>query len=168
MPEDQIAKIHEMLEDFHTAMLITHAHDQAPSARPMAIARVEPDCGLWFFTGRDSAKVHDIQSDQHVLIACQDERTRYISLSGTAELVSDRAKVRDLWKESYKTWFPKGVDDPDLLLIFVRPEAAEYWDNQGVKGIGYVFEAAKAYFSGQTPHIKEGEQHGKADLRRAA
>lgn len=165
MPDNQITKIQEMLAKFDAAMLITQSHHQTPHARPMAIARVEPDCRLWFFTGRDSAKVHEIQDDQHVLIACQEDRSRYISLSGTAELVSDRAKARELWKETYQTWFPQGVDDPNLLLILVRPKEVEYWDNQGLKGIRYAFEAVKAYASGTTPAIKEGEQHGKVSMR---
>jgi general stress protein 26 len=161
MPNNQVAKIYELLTGFDTALLITQAHHQPLRARPMALARVEADCRLWFFTGRDSAKVHEIQDNQEVLIACQDEHSRYISLSGTAELVANRTQVRELWKESYRTWFPKGVEDPDLLLIAVQPKEAEYWDSHGFKGVRYLFEAAKAYATGTRPHIQEGEQHGK-------
>jgi general stress protein 26 len=153
MPNNQITKIHELLTEFETAMLVTQDHNEVARARPMAIASVEPDCGLWFFSGRDSAKVHEIQVDQHVLIVCQEGHSLYLSLSGTARTVVDRAKVREFWNESYQTWFPKGMDDPNLLLIFVRPQSAEYWDNQGFKGIRYVFEAAKAYATGTTPQI---------------
>jgi len=165
MPDSQVSKIHEMLADFKTAMLVTQAHEALGRARPMAIAHVEPDCGLWFFTGRDTEKVHEIQDDSHVLIVCQNERSRYISLSGTAELVSDRAKAQELWKESFKTWFPRGVEDPNLLLIRIHPTAAEYWDNQGVNSIRYMFQAAKAYASGTRPDIKQGDQHGKVALK---
>lgn len=161
MNEDQVVKIHELLQDFDTAMLVTHRPDQNPHARPMAIAKVERDCRLWFFTGRGTTKVHEIENDQHVLITCQDEHSRYVTLSGVAELVADRSKARDLWKQSFKTWFPKGVDDPDLLLILVHPTEAEYWDTQGLKGVRYMFEAAKAYATGARPRIREGEQHGK-------
>lgn len=164
MPDNSLARIHELLADFDTAMLITQAHGQPLRARPMAIARVEADCRLWFFTGRDSAKVHEIQDNQEVLIVCQDEHSRYVSLSGTAELSSNRGKARELWKESYQTWFPRGVEDPDLLLISVKPREAEYWDSQGFKGLRYVFEAAKAYATGTRPQIREGEQHGKVVL----
>lgn len=165
MPDNQISKIRELLAKFDTAMLITLGHPHAARARPMAIARVEPDCSLWFFTGRESAKVNEIEEDQHVLVVCQDEHSRYLSLIGTASLFSDRAKARELWKESYKTWFPQGVEDPSLLLIYIHPEEAEYWDNQGFKGIHYAFQAVKAYATGTRPQIKEGEQHGKVNLK---
>jgi general stress protein 26 len=164
MADDQIGKIRQMLEAMDSAMLITHAADHPLHARPMAIARVEPNCNLWFFTGQASAKVHEIQSDQQVLVACQDDRRSYLSLNGRAELVSDRAKFREVWKESYKTWFPQGVDDPNLLLIVVHAEQAEYWDNQGAAGLKYAFQAAKAYVSGTRPEVKEGEQHAKINL----
>ena len=165
MPDSQLNHVHELLEDFDTAMLVTQSHQPVAHARPMAIVRVEPDCCLWFFTGRDSAKVHEIQNDQHVLIVCQNEHSRYVSLWGVAELIAEREKFRELWRDSYKTWFPKGVDDPNLMLILVHPAQAEYWDTQGLKGMQYAFEAAKAYATGTTPHIREGEQHAKVALK---
>ncbi len=160
MPEQQVEKIHQLLEHFSTAMLITHSPGHPLHARPMAVAKLEPNCGLWFFTGRDSRKVHDIEEDQGVLIVCQDEHASYVSLAGRANLVSDREKFREFWKETYRVWFPQGVDDPNLLLIFVQPEQAEYWDSRGAQGLNYFFESAKAYATGRTPEIKEGEQHG--------
>ncbi len=165
MAESQVAKVRELLADFETAMLITQHNSHGMRARPMAIAKVEPSAGLWFFTGRDSEKVHDIEEDQHVLIAFQDEHRRYLSLRGVADLVSDRERAHELWRESFRTWFPAGVEDPNLLLIYVRPEEAEYWDTEGLKGIRYAFEAAKAYATGTTPRIREGEQHAKVTLK---
>jgi general stress protein 26 len=163
MPDDSIEKIHAMLEDFDTAMLVTHSQDVA-RARPMAIACVESNCALWFFTGRDTAKVHEIEESRRVLIVCQNDHSSYLSLSGSAQLVSNRAKVRELWKETYRNWFPEGVDDPNLVLISVQPEAAEFWDNKGLNGIRYAFELVKAYATGTRPEVKEGEQHGKVAL----
>ena len=85
-------------------------------------------------------------------------------MTGVAELTANRAKARELWDDTYKTWFPQGVEDPDLLLIRVKPLEAEYWDTQGTKGLKYVFEAAKAYVKGKRPQIEEGEQHGHVVL----
>jgi general stress protein 26 len=166
MNEQQQQKIREILESFRSAMLVTRGANDLPlHARPMEIAGVEPDCGVWFFTGRASAKVDEIINDQHVLILCQDEHRRYLTLCGTAQLVSDRNKIEQYWKEPYKAWFPQGMDDPDLLLIHVRGYQAEYWDNQGLKGLKYIFEAAKAYARGTRPQIQEGEQHAQVTLK---
>jgi general stress protein 26 len=161
---EELERVRELLESFETAMLVTRGRDASLHARPMAIARVEAGCELWFFTGRSTAKVHEIENDQRVLIVCQDEMSRYVALSGFARLVVDRAKVSELWKESFKVWFPQGVSDPDLFLIRVQPDDAEYWDNQGFKSVRYLFEAAKAYVRGTRPHVDEPEQHGKVSF----
>jgi hypothetical protein len=51
----------------------------------------------------------------------------YVSLSGTAQVVVDQAKAEALRDPSYQAWFPGGPSDPDLALIKVTVELAEYW-----------------------------------------
>ena len=92
MAEDQVQKIHELLSDFDTAMLVTHGGDFA-HARPMAIAHVEPNCDVWFFTGRSSPKVHEIRDDDRVLVVCQDEHSRYVT-SADARSLSPNVRRR--------------------------------------------------------------------------
>jgi general stress protein 26 len=162
--EDQVQKIHELLSDFDSAMLVTHGGDFA-HARPMGIAAIEPNCDIWFFTERGSPKVREIQENDSVLIVCQDPAGRYVTLSGRAEIVAERAKAQQLWSDSFKTWFPGGVNDPTLLLLCVHAEEAEYWDNSGAKALRYYFEAARARLRGAKQQVHEGEQHGHARLK---
>ena len=42
--------------------------------------------------------------------------------------MDDPAKARELWSPFLKAWFPQGLDDPDLVLIRVEVESAEFWD----------------------------------------
>ena len=51
----------------------------------------------------------------------------YVAIAGTAQIVVDAKKVQDLWIPSYQAWFPGGPNDPDLALIKVSVETAEYW-----------------------------------------
>lgn len=164
VPADQRAHFLQLLRQFHTAMLVTHAGDGSLRARPMAIAQVGDDGRIWFVTGAESAKTHEIEADTRVHIVCQNDRSAYLSLSGRADLVRDRAKVDDLWSEAFRVWFPGGKDDPNLELIVVRPETGEFWDNEGFNKIKYLLETAKAYATGRTPVIEEGEQHGIVQL----
>ena len=55
------------------------------------------------------------------------EDNSYISISGTAELISDQKKAQELWDPRYEEWFPQGPSDPSLILIRVTVEQAEYW-----------------------------------------
>ncbi len=164
MGESKREHLKELLESFDTAMLMTH-HGDKEHARPMAIAAVEGPNTLWFVTQQDSPKSDEIRKDPRVSATFQAPR-RFVALSGRAELVDDRKKVEELWQASWKVWFPNGKEDPNITLIKVAVEDAEFWDNAGTKGIRYVFEAAKALFRHTTPAIGE-VLHGrvKAPLR---
>ncbi len=145
-------------------MLVTHTPEGELRGRPMAIAEIEDDCRLWFFSGSTCGKVEEIKDDSQVSIICQREESIYLSISGIATVNRERTKINALWKESFRTYFPKGKDDPDIALIHVVPEDGEYWDNEGFNKIKYIFQAAKAYATGTVPAIEEGQQHAKVAL----
>jgi general stress protein 26 len=137
-------------------------------ARPLALAAPEnsadmlEDGVLYFPTSLSSPKIEEIAADPRVAVTMQDKR-RFVSISGTARILSDRALVERLWSEAWKVWFPQGKHDPELCLLEVTPTAAEYWDQKGGKGLGYLFDAAKAYVQGSTPDTTD-EQHAKVRI----
>lgn len=157
-------KVHELLQSFHTAMLITHAGEEEMHARPMEIAHAGPDCHVWFFTDSSSNKTRELRQDQHVLLTFQKDHQKYLSLAGSADLVKDRAMIEAMWQETFRVWFPKGVNDPNLTLVHIIPHHAEYWDNSGLQGVRYLYEAAKAYIQGNRPEVRAPEQHGEVAL----
>ena len=163
-PAAERAHFLSLLRQFHTAMLVTHVGGDQLRARPMAVAHVEDDGKVWFLSGDDTAKTHEIETDTRVHIVCQHDRSAYLSLDGLAELSHDRAKIAEVWQEPYKVWFPGGKDDPSIVLIGVTPVTGEYWDNEGQHKLKYLFEAVKAYVTKTVPEVKEGEQHGRVEL----
>lgn len=155
-------QLHELLEGFDTAMLITHVANGSINARPMGVAEISKSGELYFVTSAPSAKVKKIQNDSDVTLIFQKSRT-FVSLNGTAVIVKDPALVERLWSEAWKVWFPEGKTDRSIRSLKISPVNAEYWDNSGMQGISYVFEAAKAYLSGKTPDVSD-KQHGKIAL----
>jgi general stress protein 26 len=79
-------------------------------------------------------------------------------------VVRDPALIDRLWKEAWKVWFPRGKSDPSIALLRFDAERGEFWDNSGLQGLSYVFEAAKAYVRGERPHV-DPDQHGQVRLR---
>jgi general stress protein 26 len=158
-------RLYDLMKGFSTAMLVTHGASGSEDlhARPMVIADVTGDLELWFVTGEDSLKVHEIVEDMRAHVVCQRDHSAYLSLAGTATVLRDRNRVRDLWSESFRVWFPEGKDDPDLVLIRFRPERAEYWDNTGFNKIAYMWDAARAYVTGKPPKVRD-EAHGVVTL----
>lgn len=127
---EAISKLGEMTKDIRIAMFTTTESDGTLHSRPMAMQNRDFDGDLWFFTGASSGKVSDIQQDQHVNVgfAAPDDN-RYVSVSGTASLVRDQAKIKEMWNPILKAWFPDGLNDPDLALLRVDVHQAEYWDS---------------------------------------
>ena len=157
-------KLKELLDDFNAAMLVTRSTQGQLRSRPMALASVEADGTLWFLTQRDSGKMDEIAADNRANVAMQ-STMKFISVSGTVSPVEDRAKVAELWNESWKVWFPGGKEDPQLVLLKFQGETGEYWDNSGASGIKYLIEAGKAYHSGTRPDVDSDPRvHGKVEM----
>jgi general stress protein 26 len=129
-----VEKIRDLIKGISFAMLTTVDEDGSLRSRPMQTQETEFNGELWFFTSASSAKVDEVQSDRRVNVSYSDpDDNRYVSLSGTATLVRDREKIKELWKPILKAWFPDGLEDPDLALLRVKVEKAEYWDSPSSK-----------------------------------
>jgi general stress protein 26 len=125
----RLGKLTELIEDIRIAMLTTAMPDGTLRSRPMATQQTESDGDLWFFTQASAAKAEEIRANPHVNVSYASPReNRYVSVSGTATLVRDRRKMEELWDQLYEAWLPHGLENPDLALLRVDVERAEYWD----------------------------------------
>jgi general stress protein 26 len=151
-------RLSELVSKFDTAVLVTRGDTAALRGRPLSIASSGEDGTLYFSTAIESPKVQELELDPHVAVVMQDGK-RYISISGTASVVHDRALIDRLWSESWKIWFPQGKDDPSLCLLRIEPVEAAYWDMSGLQGVKYAFQMAKAYLTGTQPPSDQDERH---------
>lgn len=162
---DDVQKLRELLANFSTAMLITHTDEHHLRTVPMAIAKVDEDGTIWFVTGRESGKAHDIETNAAIEIVCMKEFTEYLSVHAHATLSRDMEKIDEVWDQRFRAWFPEGRTDPNLMLIRAQPVRAEFWDNSGWKGVQYKFREWKAAMTGTQPEVEEGTQHGVLNLK---
>ena len=58
----------------------------------------------------------------------------YVSVSGRASISSDETLKKKLFNTIAKAWFPGGVDDPNLALLAVHIEEAEFWRAPRLQG----------------------------------
>ena len=149
-------KVLELVEGVDYALFTTRAADGAPlHARPMAYRKVEDDGDLWFFSKKDSRKVEELTAEPRVLVTFADPRKQhFVSITGRAEVVAERAKVEALWSEIYRAWFPDGPKDDNVVLIRVQAERAEYWDTP-TSAMVYAFGYLKAVATGKPAHAGE-------------
>ena len=59
------------------------------------------------------------------------QRTEWVSVAGTAEVVTDRQLIHDMWNQVVEAWFPDGPDTPEVVLLHVDSDSAEYWTSPG-------------------------------------
>jgi general stress protein 26 len=139
-----IAHLAELIEGIPYVSFTSVRGDGSLHSRPMAVQEQDFDGSLWFFTGQDSAKVDEIGADAHVSVAFADPgRNKWVSIAGTARLVTDRAKIRELWSRPVEAFFPGGPDDPNVALLHVEARTAWYWDGPSSK-IVRAYDFAKA------------------------
>ena len=158
--QESIGKLNDLINNIGVAMLTTMDWGILRS-RPMATQKVGEDGTLWFMTSSDAHKTEEIEKDRRVNISyASPESNTYVSVSGTAEIINDRAKIEELWNPAYQAWFPKGLDDPTICLLKVNVEQAEYWDASSstlVQLAGFV----KALVTGERA---DGGEHGKINM----
>lgn len=139
-PTDAHEKLQELIKGIKFAMITARdASSGRLRARPMTTQDMDADGTLWFLTSSRAEKTGEELETREVNVSYVDaDAHRYVSVSGTAELSRDRALIERFWNPIYKTWFPQGLDAPDLALLRVTPEEAEYWDPRGGKFVQLV------------------------------
>lgn len=158
--QQAIEKLGKLISKVKYAMLTTADEDGTLRSRPMATQnKDEFDGDLWFFTRASAPKVGEVEREHEVNVAYAEPGDQlFVSVSGRANLVRDRAKAEELWTPAMKAWFPKGPEDPDVALLKVHVEKAEYWDTPNsvfVHIVGFVKATAtgKAYKPGENEKI---------------
>jgi general stress protein 26 len=76
------------------------------------------------------------------------------SITGRARLIRDRKKIDALWRPQFQMWFPEGKDDPNIALLRVKIEKAEYWDSPA-STISYALNFVSALVTGEEPDMGE-------------
>ena len=125
MNQEEMETLRELIKDVDTAMLTTVTEEGLVS-RPMKTQEVEFDGDLWFFTKKETNKYEEILHEQDVNVAYAGKS--YVSVRGVAEIVEDLDKKKELWSKAYEKIMQTSYDDPNVILIKVKVEAAEYWE----------------------------------------
>jgi general stress protein 26 len=126
---EAIKKISEMIKDIRIAMMCTVSPDGTIRSRPMATQDSEFRGELLFLSRQESNKTDEIAHQSAVTLNYVDSKNhRFVTLSGYAGLSQDRDTIHELWNPLYKAWFPRGEDDPEITVIRVYVDHAEYWE----------------------------------------
>ncbi|KJL27812.1 pyridoxamine 5'-phosphate oxidase family protein [Microbacterium oxydans] len=140
-------RVAELIKDFRFAMFTTRNAQDRLVAHPLTVQESEFDGDLWFLVAKSASLTGDIERDERVGVSLSSNGS-WVSLSGTAELVDDQSKIRELWSPTVEAWFTDGPEDPNVGLLKFSAESAEYWDSPGGK-LASIFSFVKSKITGE-------------------
>ncbi|MGN8772385.1 pyridoxamine 5'-phosphate oxidase family protein [Paenibacillus barengoltzii] len=146
--QEAVETVRKLIKGIEIAMLTTVTKEGLVS-RPMKTQEVEFDGDLWFLTKEETDKYSQLKDHPHVNVSYVGDS--YVSVRGTAEVVNDREKIKQFWNAAYAKFLHTTSDDPNLVLIKVKAEAAEYWET------GNLVKVIKRMFSQLTGKETEAE-----------
>lgn len=150
----------DLIKDIRFGMLTHRHHDGMLHSHPLTTQNKSLDQGsvLYFFIFEKSALANGLRQDGNVNVSyASPDDDRYVSIAGVARVTHDPAKVEQLWSPAAQDWFPDGPTDPDIALLAVEINHAEYWDVEESR-MKQLFNMAKAALSGEQPPHPSGHK----------
>ena len=155
MADSDADRVWELMKKITFCMLTTRDGDQIRSRPMAAYVRPEEDT-VYFLTDARRHKDDEIRQFPNVCLAFADAGSqKYVSVTGRAQVSNDRQKIKELWGTSAKAWWDS-PDDPNIRVLKVAPNDAEYWDSPGTV-VSYV-KMAVAAVTGGRPDIGENRK----------
>ncbi len=167
----KLDELYDLIDDMEIALLTTRRADGHLVTRPMATQDRGPLADLWFVTNIEAHKADEIEQDPHVCLGYYDDGSKeWVSVSGTATITQDRAKIHELYEPDWKMWFGDeggardgGPDDPRLALILVDAHTVHYMKAKHSKPVT-LFELARGFVTGEEPDLGREEQLSADEL----
>ena len=141
-PEEARARIWELAKKIDICMFTTWDGERQRS-RPLSARVIKEEHAIHFLVDEDGAKNWQVEKFPFVSCAWADnDGHKYVVISGSAVVTNDRAKIKELWGVVAKAWWDS-PEDPNIRVLKVRPNDAEYWDSPGTV-VSYIKMAAAA------------------------
>lgn len=154
------SKDHEVLWDLikdTKFCMLSHRHgDGSLHSHPLTTQNKALDEGntLYFFVSKATELGQRLRLDGNVNLSYANPKDdTWVSISGTATILEDAGKKKELFGTIDKAWFD-GPDDPKLELVAVRINEAEYWNIKESKLL-QLLKMGAAAATGNRPNMGE-------------
>ncbi|MGJ4908811.1 MULTISPECIES: pyridoxamine 5'-phosphate oxidase family protein [unclassified Bradyrhizobium] len=148
-------RVWDLMKKIGFAMLVTRDGDRL-RARPMSAYLARDENMIYFLTDARRHKDEEIARSPQINLSFADAGAqKYVSLTGTAAVSNDRGKIRELFSTPAKAWWDS-AEDPNIRLLKITPDDAEFWDSPGTV-VSYVKMAAAAV-TGTRPDLGDNRK----------
>jgi general stress protein 26 len=169
--DEKLKQLYELIDGIEVAMMTTKRADGSLVSRPMQTQARRAGTDLWFMTSLETGKIDEVEDEPQVNLGYYKDRTReYVSVSGRARVVRDRARIHELYQPDWKAWLGDeggerdgGPDDPRIGLIEVVADSAYYLKSNKPQLL-QLFSVAKAITTGEPPNAGDAGELDRREL----
>ena len=148
-------RVWELMKKIGFAMLVTRDGEKL-RARPMSAYLERESNAIYFLTDARRHKDEEISRNPSVNLSFANASDqKYVSITGSAEVSNDRARIKQLFSTPAKAWWDS-AEDPNIRVLKITPDDAEFWDLPG-SVISYVKMAAAAV-TGTRPDLGDNRK----------
>src|SRR5436190_20365884 len=145
----------ELMKKIGFAMLVSRDGEKL-RARPMSAYLERENNAIYFLSDARRHKDEEIARNPSVNLSFANASDqKYVSVTGTAVVSNDRAKIKQLFSTPAKAWWDS-AEDPNIRVLKITPDDAEFWDSPGTL-TSYVKMAAAA-ITGARPDLGENRK----------
>lgn len=123
------SKADDLIKKCNVATLTSINENGYPRTCILRIYKQEGYRKIYFVSSKRShlnGKVTHFENNQKASV-CYYLGNDSVTLIGEVEFVTDRKQIEEIWDESDKRFFSKGIDDPKFRLICFHTKEATFW-----------------------------------------
>lgn len=145
----------DLMKKIGFAMLVTRDGDKL-RARPMSAYLERENNAIYFLTDARRHKDEEIARNPNINLSFANAGDqKYVSVTGTAAVSNDRAKIKQLFSTPAKAWWDS-ADDPNIRVLKITPDDAEFWDSPG--SVISTVKMAAAAITGTRPNLGDNRK----------
>jgi general stress protein 26 len=120
-------RVRALIQRAGVAMLMTVDEHAAPIGRPMLPLFLDNDPCIYFLTHQNSRKVSQIMARPQVGLTMSSTGC-YFVVAGTAAVLREAGLIQQLWRPTYRAWFPDGMNDREATALRMSVSRVDYWE----------------------------------------
>lgn len=123
-----ILESNQLVENSKTVMVGTNGEKGYPNIKAMMRLKHDGLKKFWLSTNTSTKRVKLLRTDNKVCLYFVDENNfSGLMLTGTIEILQDRASKEMLWSDGCEVYYPLGVNDPDYTVLCFTSEWGNYY-----------------------------------------
>lgn len=119
---------HEIVSNCALCFVSSNDASGQINARVVEILEIGKDLTIHFMTDSRTRKALEIRQRKTISLSFLSMADRgYVTIGTIPTVSAETALKQRIWKESLRTWFPNGPDDPYVVTVTCEPDWVELW-----------------------------------------